>query len=106
MKNVSGKRGQTYIKKCVKSGLQPLTAQEGRAGYDPRFNINIGKKRVKPDRFLKNVASFFIRGTFFHKFIRTHIRRPEFSVRVRERWNGIPVEVKDLASVPTFKKNL
>ena len=122
VKMISDKRGDTYKERLTSIGLTSLTERRSRGDIIETFRTINGFNRVNKEnwftfRDLSNSrttrATVSISGeqqhsrenVLYKESVRLDSRKNFFSVRVVDRWNSIPDEIKAQKTVNAFKNS-
>ena len=104
---VSGLNRGSYEEKLRELGMVTLEARRTKSDLIETFKILKGISKVSSDQWFNTVGPSPIqvtRNRAFHlnlnpKRARTDIRKNFFTIRVIEKWNQLPTEVKDAKNV-------
>lgn len=107
-----GLKGGTYQERCAEVGLETLEKRRWIQDMMQVFKILKGKDKVCPDKLFTRVDH--TTGTRMSadqmnlkkRMAKKDVRLNSFSVRVVDKWNRIPEEVKKLENPASFKKYL
>ena len=111
VRNISGLKGNTYEEKLQELGLTTLKDRRLRTDLIQTFKILKGFDNVNSNTWFSFVEPTHSRMTRHTsnplniqlKQARTEIRKNFFSVRIPEKWNSLPSEVRESKTIHMFK---
>jgi hypothetical protein len=112
LRSVSGLKGTTYLERCREVDLETLEERRKSQDMTQTFKILKGIDRVREETLFTRVSR--LQRTrqaenplnMVRKGSRTDIRQNSYSVRVVEKWNSLPGEVKSLEKPDAFRRAL
>ena len=108
---ISGLRGENYIEKCKELKLDTLRLRRDKQDLQEMFKIMNGTGSLNPDDLFRKpeirtgVATRTADDPHYLQIPRTEleIRKNSFTVRIIEKWNALPHEMKSLEKIHQFK---
>ena len=111
---ISGLKGENYIEKCKELKLDTLRLRRDKQDLQEMFKIIKGTGSLNPEDLFRKpetrtgVATRSADDPHFLKIPKTklEIRKNSFTVRIIDKWNALPHEMKSLEKIHQFKRAL
>ena len=109
---ISGLRGENYEDKCNELKLDTLQLRRDKQDLQEMYNIMTGTGKLNPENLFKKPKTrtgAVTRSADDPHHLptprkRLEIRKNFFTVRIVEKWNALPIEIKSLGKIQHFKK--
>ena len=111
---ISGLKGENYIEKCKELKLDTLRLRRDKQDLQEMFKIIKGTGSLNPEDLFRKpetrtgVATRSADDPHFLQIPKTklEIRKNSFTVRIIDKWNALPHEMKSLEKIHQFKRAL
>ena len=111
---ISGLRGENYEDKCKELKLETLQLQLDKQDLQEMYKIMTGTGELNPENLFKKpkirTGAVTRSADDPHHLptprTRLEIRKNFFTVRIVEKWNALPIEIKSLGKIQHFKRAL
>ena len=111
---ISGLRGENYEDKCIELKLDTLQLRRDKQDLQEMYNIMTGTGELNPENLFKKPKTrtgAVTRSADDPHHLptprkRLEIRKNFFTVRIVEKWNALPIEIKSLGKIQHFKRAL